>query len=516
MTKPHSIANTNDNSDIILLRGRANVRTTLRSFAALASLVLPCVFVSSRSAATETIDNGAPVEINAPSEDIEVFDSLDPLPTTVNVVDGGQVGFALNGDGTIMMEDDGDGGMQPVLSNEDQSVGLFDNSIFNMTGGETASAILVSDSATATIAGGFVGGDINVERNGILIVNGASVPEPPEDEDPDPLSEGNLSIEGLGQATLSFVAFEEVGVGDNGVLNVQDDALIADVVELTNMAQLNMDGGTLDDDVILFDQSGVLMTGGEIGGDLELKNNSQAMIESGEVDTLVMSGNTMATITDGEVGEVEIVGTDETFETGFVAKLIISGGEYGPLAAFSPDQNLKDVVVDITGGAFEEGINIGGPGAVGTVSGVELETFELGQELVARNSAELTVDSGTGEEVEAEASFFGVLTINDLAADSLEISSIFGDAFLNGGSADALDINADRGSVFWSGGDFASVSIESVTLGIVEIFGSNFQIDGQPFAGETCLASPEKLVASLLMEPPSRPRLRETRFPRFG
>ncbi len=159
----------------------------LRPVVAFASLALSCALLSTPARTAEIINTGMVVEIGIPKVDIEVFDSGDPAPTTVNLVAGGQIGYALNGDGTIMMEDDGEGGMQPVLSNEDQSVGLFDNSVFNMTGGDTASSVLVSDMAEASIEGGTIGGDLIVEGNGKAFVTG---PEPPEGEDPETLVAG--------------------------------------------------------------------------------------------------------------------------------------------------------------------------------------------------------------------------------------------------------------------------------------------------------------------------------------
>lgn len=258
---------------------------------------------------------------------------------------------------------------------------------------------------------------------------------------------------------------------------------MADVVELLVSSRIELNDGTLDDDVLLFDQAQIVMTGGEIGGELALRNSSRALIESGEVGELTIVNNAMARVVDGEVGEVGITGASEPFETGFVARLDIEGGEFGPIVVFSPDENFTDAILQITGGTFSEGVEVSGPGAVGTMSGVEVETFDMGPELVAKNFGDLTIDGGTGEEVQAVATFLGTLTINELSSIALSVDAISGNALINGGDAASLDITADRGNVFWRGGDYTTADIEAKLFGLVEVFGSAFQVNGQPFLG---------------------------------
>lgn len=447
---------------------------------AMCPLIMCAALATSPLRATTTIDNGGEVTIDMPSIDIEVRDSVAPLPTTVNIVDGGQVGYALNPDGTIQMQDDGGGGMEPVISDTSRSVALFDNSILTMIGGETADSVLVSGSAVATISGGDIGDDVAVNGHGMATISGGSIND-------------DLNVSENGRAVLSttVVVGDDVHASGNAVV-VMSSGGIDDDADFTGSSRLEMSGGEFPDELQFFDSATADFTGGVVGDDLVVADSTHVEIHSLVIDDAIEASlNSLTNVYDGEIGAVLINGRQEAIEDFTVARANIYGGTFGTLNAFSPDTNYTDVMVEITGGTFEEGIAAGGPGAVVNVSGAMLESSDA-RELLASNLGELNVNGAMGTEMDASATVGGALNLNDFSVGTLTVISLGGNASVNGGQADSLLISADRGNAVWRGGQFANASIEALFSSIVEIQGSDFQVDGIPVgSGDVVPASGE-------------------------
>lgn len=455
---------------------------------AMCPLIMCAALATSPLRATTTIDNGGDNTIDLPSIDIEVRGSVAPLPTTVNIVDGGQVGYALNPDGTIQMQDDGGGGMEPVISDTSRSVALFDNSILTMIGGETADSVLVSGSAVATISGGDIGDDVAVNGHGMATISGGSIND-----------DLNVSENGLAVLSTTVVVGDDLHASGNAVV-VMSSGGIDDDADFTGSSRLEMSGGEFPDELQFFDSATADFTGGVVGDDLVVADSTHVEIHSLVIDDAIEASlNSLTNVYDGEIGAVLINGRQEAIEDFTVARANIAGGKIGTLSAFSPDTNYTDVVVEITGGTVEEGIAVGGPGAVVNISGTAVVESSDARELLASNLGRLNVDGVVGTDVEASATVGGILNLNGFSVETLTVISLGGNASVNGGQADSLLISADRGNATWRGGQFDNASIEALFSSIVEIQGGDFQVDGIPVgSGDVVPASGE--IAGLLAD----------------
>jgi hypothetical protein len=403
-----------------------------RSSACLAACLL---LVASLARAQVVFDNGAANTLNMPTGDppvaVQVRDSTGGGATSLTVEDGANIG---GGSGA--------------------SVALLGQSVFVMTGGTASGDLTVTDTAEATISGGSFGDD--------------------------------LSIAGSGEVTLSVATFDDVNVVDNGILNIEADAEIGGDASFQGMSQLNMSGGALPNEVLLLVSSSALFTGGEVGDVLIVADSAQVEVQSAEINAIEVEGNTVTRIFDGEIGEVFATGIANEGGTDGSSRVDIFGGQFGPIAAIAGSPSFT-TAVNISDGTFEEGIAARGPGAKVHFNGGTLESFDA-RELEASNLGELTVNGGTGTEVDVTASIGGKIDINQLDADSLNIRSFGGLVTINGGQAESLSIESDRGDVAWLGGEFDSVNIEALFSSNVTIVGSNFVVNGVPFSGGDIVA----------------------------
>ncbi|MEO1497395.1 MAG: PEP-CTERM sorting domain-containing protein [Planctomycetota bacterium] len=391
---------------------------------ALATATVALLALSSSSAVAQDIyENGAVNSIDIPSIDILVQDSVDPLPTTVNIGANGQVGWQLNPDGTIVMtpvlDDDGnpvpelddmdmpvlDGMGNPVFEMEPvpvdaPSIVVTGNSIVNMADGSlTTDSIVASGDATVDIAG-FVGNDLEISGNARVLMNGG---------------------------------------------RIDDDAFFE------STSRLEVTSGRFDDELQFFDDTTALFTGGEVRDDLVVADNAQVVIEQFSVsDAIEASGTSTTTITNGSFGAIEAV-------DGAVVNAAAAEVEEALGAATGSTITIGDLTTSTaTDAEFEITANNSGV--------VEFtETARFG---------DLTVNARIGGEVRFKS----------LVADDLVVNVDGGEMLLSPATAETLDVNAALGGVVRiERGRYGSASLQALSNSIIEIVGKDFVINGIPF-----------------------------------
>ena len=459
-------------------------------------LVITCAFsliAAVDARATDVFDDGSLNVIAAPSVDIEVRDSNVPAATTVVNLAGGQIGFALNGDGTIMMAEVLDDSVdppvsfdppvfEPVVSNEDQSVAVFDNSIFNLLGGDTADSVVGNDNAVIGLNGGTIGDDVILNNNA--------------------------------QASIAGPTFDDLVLNDASIGVMTDGEL--DTLEMSGASQFIFTGGLIDDldaatgdtsltfggtarfdDDVFFAGSTFVMNAGPIvpvEDDGEIEDVAFPVIDDelyigsdGEEDAMEnlipVPGPRVATINGGTIfddlnllGEGTVVnvndvqledsidafagttvnvfgGNIEGAVSATAAVANISGGTVGEVAvALGPPG-----VMNVTGGTFKQGISVVA-GATGTINGATVEQFD-GNEINAALGATMTVESVEGVEIDMSATNASELLVLDFdATDASVTGGSQSEVQVDGGEADNLVLNIEGGSTLvLRGGKFGNI-----------------------------------------------------------
>lgn len=387
-----------------------------------ASICMQGVFATGNSYAQLVFDNGGPNVLNTSTGDPLV----DPPVPPVNIL----VQDRIDGFATSLQVEDG----AVIGGGSGQSVGLFGQSVFVMTGGSASGDLSVTDTAQATISGGTFGDD--------------------------------LFVSGFGEVTLSTETFDDVTVTQNGKVNILPGARIVDDAFFRNNSRLEMSGGVLPDEVEIRDSATALFTGGVIGDDLVVDEMGQVEIQFLEiVDTLEAEGNSTTNVFNGIFGGVEAIEN---------ATVNIFDGTFGEVLA------ANSAALMIAGGTFSEGV-AATQGANVVVQAATFAAFD-GSELRAVLNGTLDVMSATATELDVEAGNGGSVNLRDFEADNATISMIGGGvANVLGGSADSLQVRAEVGSILnLRGGDFDQIRVDLLSESVMNVLGHSFTFNGIP------------------------------------
>lgn len=367
-------------------------------------LVLAAACASS-AIAQDVFDNGAVNAIDIPSIDILVQDSVDPLPTTVNLGPNAQVGFALNPDGTIQMvpvlddmgnpeiDDDGNPVLEPVVIDAPSIVLTGTSSVDMADGSLTADSILASGDSTLTIDG-FVGNDLEISGNARVFMNGGRI-------DDDAFFEGS--------------------------------------------SRLEVTSGRFDDELQFFDNTTALFTGGEVRDDLVVADNAQVEIQSFSVsDTLEASGSSVTNVLNGSFGAVEAVdGATVNIETGVIEEAIAAatgsvvtiGDMENPAGAFEIFANNSGEVVFTEAVVYSELTATAQTGGVIELDGGFADNLVLnvpGGEIILDffGASVLDVNAALGGKITIDRGSYDDVNLQALSNSEIEI---VGDNFLVNG-----------------------------------------------------------------------------------
>lgn len=136
-------------------------------------------------------------------------------------------------------------------------------------------------------------------------------------------------------------------------VNVQTGAVVGAGLtnysaNVRNNSNFNMSGGSLNDELFLFDNASAHLTGGSIGDDLTLDNSATVLVDSVTVnDDVEANGASKVTINNGSF--------DEDIEANGTAKVAIFGGMFQTGTDGANVTASGDSVVDIHGGTFGVG-----------------------------------------------------------------------------------------------------------------------------------------------------------------
>jgi hypothetical protein len=179
--------------------------------------LLACLLVAPAFAVTDLVT--ADLLINGPSNAIRVENGVGP--TTVTVVDGADIGF------------DEDALADPDI----WSVLLFEDSVFNMSGGTAQEVIYATDNAVVNVTGGTQSENVVSDGNSVVNLTNANVLD---------------DLEAFGDSTTNVYSGnfdEDVEAGDAAVVNIYGGAFgtgFEDGGQITSEGDsvINIFGGT--------------------------------------------------------------------------------------------------------------------------------------------------------------------------------------------------------------------------------------------------------------------------------
>ena len=325
----------------------------------------------------------------------------------------------------------------------------FDFTEINIeSGGDTTNSVTVNNAELNVLPGGALGPILTVGANSTLNV-GSGVTD----------IGNNFTIAGTaninsGTHTIAFESLSGSTVNIGGTTQILGNSNdFAGTVNIGGTAEISSSSD-------FTSTSNVTITGGTIGNQADFDGGLN--ISGGNFGTNV---NINSTATDGSGGNVVISGGTFGGTVDLFAPTTVDGGDFGASADFEIGSagsvindgtfgNNTDFLDDITinGGTFGTNQDIGN---FSTTSG--LQDFPV-----------VTINGGTFTELDVDS---GVTTIN-------------GGTFLGGGTGVALAAGGvsgnELGTINLRGGDIQGF-IEA--FGNLNLFGTNFAIDGTPLAG---------------------------------
>lgn len=410
--------------------------------------------------ATDVLNNGMANSISAASDDLQVRNGASP--TTLNVLEGAQIGAVPEQD--------------PPLPAEGRSIGLFDASVLNFSGGEVAGSVDVLDSSVANLSGGLIGDDLRVGGSGQVALSGTKV------EDDVFQESGSFNMSG-GEVGDQFF------VSGNATLNLGEAAgPINDDLFIQDSAMLTMAGGTLGDELFVQGNARAVISGGYIDDDLNANNDAIIDVSFVEIDDSVdTTDNGAVRFGNGIVnGGFEAADTSSIDIEGGVFENILSDGEV-VLAAGG--------TVNITGGTFgtagvDDGGSIGSSlGGTVNLLGGQVAGVADGNAPTATLTAVLngvTNLSGVAfGDLVLEAGNNGTLNATDFEASTVSARAVAGGVVrITGGQANELEIAPELGGeVVLEGGEFGSITISLESESQLAIVGDLFTVNGTPVGG---------------------------------
>ena len=396
--------------------------------------------------AQDLFDNGSDNTIAGPSIDVVVQDSSSAEATTLNVNGGAQVGFQLNGDGTIFIDPETS---EPVSANEDQSITVNNSSILNFNEGVTADSILANDSAVVNILGGEIGDDVIANNNASVTISGSTFDDLAINDTAMAIMTGGSIDEPTvsgGEFNFSGGRVDDLFGQGTGLVKTSGTAIVDDDAFFTGTSRLEASGGQFDDELQFFDDTSALFTGGNVDDDLVVAGNAQVEIQSLTVsDTIEAAENSVTNITGGAFGFIESEGA---------------------------------AVVNFNGGSVVEGASafLGGTISIGNANLVE------GAAISAVLNGSITIDGATGVDLPVEAANGATVIVKGITANSLIAAArAAGVLEVEGGEANQLDITGELGGeVVLTGGTYANIDVELETSSSLTIFGSDFTYNDTP------------------------------------
>lgn len=368
-----------------------------------------------------------------------------PARATVMLNDGGLNN--INAASDDLEVSDGPGATSTVVNvmsgadigtnGDGRSIGLTQQSVLLFSGGTAQGNIEMADNSVAFINGSAsVGGDISADGATELQINTSAAVS------------GEVFAEG--DATVSFLGGEvdTFGIGGNAtatinggsidddldtegdaVLNVLD-VFVNDDVDAADNGVMNLMGGIYDEDVEATDSSTINISGGEF---IRIASRGANLVSSG--GTINISAGTFGTAGEADGGSIVAAAGGVINMSGAT----IAGADTGT-AAPVPVQASLNGVIDIAGMEFND----------------------------------LEITALTGARVD----------LTDVIADDLLLDFAAGLSVLDNVTADGFSLTANFGSlVSILDGDLGDGSITAFGGSKVSILGSNFLVNGVPFAG---------------------------------
>lgn len=369
------------------------------------------------------VNDGGTTLIDGVSDDLEVRDSSDPLPTTVDVVAGAVVG----------------GGA-------DASIAVFDTSIVNLIDGELLESFVASGNSVSTITGGSIGNDVISNDTATVNISGGSGDD--------------LFINDASTINLTGGSFDTVEA-TGGTFNFSGGR-VDDIDSGAGTSRFNISGDALvDDDAFFTGNSVVRVSGGQFDDEFQLFDNTAAFFSGGAIDDdLVVAGNAFVSIANLTVGDtIEAEGSSLT---------VIGGGTFGAIEA------AEDARAFLFGGTVEEGVSalLGGTVNIGNAT---LLPVDDGPEVTATLNGSVNLTGTTLDELGISAGSSGRVVATDINAGAVEIDSIGSSVMLDGGSADTISVFAELESLIEiDGTDADTLSVFADTDSQVEIHGGLF------------------------------------------
>jgi hypothetical protein len=391
-------------------------KTSWRRWVVLAAA--PAVFLFHASpgrATTLTLADGGSTTIDAASPDVEVRDGPGVAPTTLNVVDGAVIGTS------------------DIV--EDQSVGVFEHSILQMSGGELEGNLNVMGESLATISGGAVAGETHVEGAARLNLSDVGT------------LEGDVAVEGAGRFVMTGGTIEGEIAFDDDAMGDFSGGTLEDTLAAEGNAVIDVHFVTTEDNVEAADDAVVNFFNGEVGGSVEAEGNAVINIHGGAFP---------AVFSDGEA----VVATG--------AAIHITGGVFG-------EAGVND------GGFVRAGLNglLNFTGAI--IDGADNGTAPTAVISAALNG-EVNVSGVDFSDLVLEGGNNGVVNVVDVTAGDVTVSTIAGgEVNILGGEFDVLKVLAELDSfVNIRGGDFLDADLDAQSRSVIRIRGSSFTVNGQP------------------------------------
>jgi hypothetical protein len=414
--------------------------------------------------ATTIINDGQETTINAAVEDIEVRDGPGPAvdATTVNLVDGAVIAAVPEQD--------------PALPNEGRSIGLFENSILNMSGGQAEGSLEVADQAVANISGGTIGNDVSLTGDARLELSGAGM----IDDDVNVAGNATWVMSGGEVGDQFFVD------GSATVTLTPTAGPINDDLFIRENARLEMNGSSLGDELFVQGNATAVITGGVIDDDLNANDDAVITVSSVQLeDSIDTSDNGVVNFNGGVVnGGLEAVDSSVINVAGGTFENIFSDGEVALAAGGT---------INITGGTFgtagaSDDEAIVGSSLSGTltfenaiIAGVADRTAPTATVSAALNGLTTLANVDFGD-LNLQARNGGRVTATSFNAASLGVTTLGGGTVeIDGGSAEELSVSAElSGEVQLSGGDFGDISVELLSDSMMTIAGTSFTYNGIP------------------------------------
>lgn len=373
-------------------------------------------------------DGGVNVVNSDPQEDFEILNGPGDATTTVNVEAPAAIG----------------------VNPDDRSIGVFQNSVLNMTGGIATGTVVVSDNSVASLSGtAAVGGDVLVDGSAQVTL------------DADVTVSGEVLVEGIAHVDFLGGEVDTFGVdGDatatvnggsidddmdavgNGVLTVID-VFVNDDVDAEDDGVMHLMGGIFDEDVEAADDSTINITGGEF---VRIFSDGASMVASG--GTVHAIGGVMGEA--GENGGGSVLAAGSPFDDrGLV---IFDGVEVaGTADGTAPEANFSAVGGDMF------------------LSNME---FTSPTNLVSQVFGVLEADNLTMAELNLASSIVGEMRVSEFSADNVDVSITGGAISLSDGTTGPMNLVIDGGTFSLANVSSETLNVESSGESVVTIIGS--------------------------------------------